>query len=314
MAATHHELAASVATCHWGSFDAALAPVLTIQPGARVTLHTVSGAPEVLPGPGFAVPPELASIHEELRPDPGSHILTGPIAIAGAQPGDVLEVRILEIALRQDWGWTRIRPLWGTLPEDFPEMRLMHTALDAARGIGRLPWGTELPLRPFFGVMGVAPPAPWGRLSSVQPRAHGGNLDNKELIAGTTLYLPVWHEGALFSAGDGHAVQGDGEVCVTAIETALTGTFEFRLRDDLGALRFPQAETADAYITMAADPDLDDAAKDALRDMIALIQRRANLDAAEAYMLCSLAADVRVTQLVNEQKGCHVVLPKSALG
>jgi acetamidase/formamidase len=106
--ATHHELAASVATCHWGSFDAALAPVLTIQPGARVTLHTVSGAPEVLPGPGFAVPPELASIHEELRPDPGSHILTGPIAIAGAQPGDVLEVRILEIALRQDWGWTRI--------------------------------------------------------------------------------------------------------------------------------------------------------------------------------------------------------------
>jgi acetamidase/formamidase len=192
-------------------------------------------------------------------------------------------------------------------------MRLMHTALDAARGIGRLPWGTELPLRPFFGVMGVAPPAAWGRLSSVQPRAHGGNLDNKELIAGTTLYL-VWHEGALFSAGDGHAVQGDGEVCVTAIETALTGTFEFRLRDDLGALRFPQAETADAYITMAADPDLDDAAKDALRDMIALIQRRANLDAAEAYMLCSLAADVRVTQLVNEQKGCHVVLLKSALG
>jgi acetamidase/formamidase len=314
MTSRHHELAASVATCHWGSFDATLVPVLTIAPGDRVRVHTVSGAPEVPPGPGFALPPELAAIQAGLQPDPGPHILTGPIAITGAEPGDVLEVRILEAALRQDWGWTRIRPLSGALPEDFPEARLMHTTLDAARGVGRLPWGTELPLRPFFGVMGVAPPAAWRRLSSVQPRAHGGNLDNKELVAGTTLYLPVWHEGALFSVGDGHAVQGDGEVCVSAIETALTSTFEFHLRRDLGFLRFPQAETSDAYITMAADADLDDAAKDALRDMIALIQRRTNLDATEAYMLCSLAADLRVTQLVNEQKGCNVVLPKAALG
>ncbi|HYZ25759.1 MAG TPA: acetamidase/formamidase family protein [Geminicoccaceae bacterium] len=314
MARTHHELAASPATCHWGSFDARLAPVLTIQPGDRVTVHTVNVALDVLPGPEFAVPPEHALIHDELRPEPGPHILTGPIRIDGARPGDVLEVRILEVALRQDWGWTRVRPLWGTLPEDFSEARLMHTALDPARGIGRLPWGTELPLRPFFGVMGVAPPPAWGRLSSVQPRAHGGNIDNKELVAGTTLYLPVWHDGALFSTGDGHAAQGDGEVCVTAIETALTGTFEFHLRRDMGSLRFPQAETADAHITMAANADLDDAAKDALRDMIALIQRLTNLDATEAYMLCSLAADVRITQLVNEQKGCHVVLPKSALG
>lgn len=314
MATTHHELAASPATCHWGSFDARLPPVLTIDPGDRVTMHTVNGPPDALPGAGFSVLPEHTVLHDQLRPEPGPHILTGPITIAGARPGDVLEVRILEVTLRQDWGWTRVRPLWGTLPDDFHETRLMHTALDAARGVGRLPWGTELPLRPFFGVMGVAPPAAWGRLSTVQPRAHGGNLDNKALVAGTTLYLPVWHEGALFSAGDGHAAQGDGEVCVTAIETALTGTFEFHLRHDLGALRFPQAETADAYITMATNADLDDAAKDALRDMIALIQRRTNLDATDAYMLCSLAADVRITQLVNEQKGCHVVLPKVALG
>jgi acetamidase/formamidase len=313
MAATHHELAASVSTCHWGSFDAALAPVLTIQPGDRVTVHSVTGAPEVLPDSGFHVPPELHDIHRALRPEPG-HLLTGPIRIEGARPDDVLEVRILEVQLRQDWGYTRVRPLWGTLPEDFPEPRLIHIALDATRMVGRLPWGTELPLRPFFGVMGVAPPVAWGRISTIQPRAHGGNLDNKELVAGTTLYLPVWHEGALFSAGDGHAAQGDGEVCVTAIETALSGTFEFQLRRDLGRLRFPQAETADAHITMAANADLDDAAKDALRDMIALIRRRTNLDATEAYMLCSLAADVRVTQLVNEQKGCHVVLPKAALG
>jgi len=309
---TEHELLASPATCHWGSFDATLPPVLTVAPGDRVRLHSVSGPPEVLPGDGFFVPPELHEIHRALAPDPGPHILTGPIRIEGAKPGDVLEVRILDVQLRQDWGYTRIRPLWGTLPEDFPEARLIHVALDGERMIGRLPWGTELPLAPFFGVMGVAPPQAWGRLSSVQPRAHGGNLDNKELLAGTTLYLPVWHDGALFSAGDGHGVQGDGEVCVTAIETALAGTFEFRLHRD-PSLRFPQAETARDYITMAANADLDDAAKDALRDMIALIQRHTSLDAAEAYMLCSLAADVRITQLVNEQKGCHVVLPKSVL-
>jgi acetamidase/formamidase len=190
----------------------------------------------------------------------------------------------------------------------------MHTALDPARGAGRLPWGTELPLAPFFGVMSVAPPAAWGRLSSVQPRAHGGDLENKELVAGATLYVQVWHEGALFSTGDGHAAQGEGEVCVTAVETALTGTFEFLLRRDLGALRLPRAGTEDAHITMAAAADLDDAAKDALRDMIALIQRLTALDATTAYLLCSLAADARVTQLVNEQKGCLVMLPKSALG
>ena len=150
----------------------------------------------------------------------------------------MLEVRILDVQLRQDWGYNLIRPLWGTLPEDFPEPRLIHIALDAARSVGRLPWGTELPLAPFFGVMGVAPPPAWGRISTTQPRAHGGNLDNKELVAGATLYLPVWAEGALFSAGDGHGVQGDGEVCVTAIETALEGVFEFHLRRDF-SLRFP---------------------------------------------------------------------------
>jgi acetamidase/formamidase len=310
---TEHELMASPTTCHWGSFDATLEPVLTVEPGDRVRLHSVSGPPDVLPGGGFHVPPELHDIHRALRPDPGPHILTGPIRIPDARPGDVLEVRILDVQLRQDWGYTRIRPLWGTLPEDFPDTRMIHIALDAARMVGRLPWGTELPLRPFFGVMGVAPPLAWRRLSTTQPRAHGGNLDNKELVAGTTLYLPVWTEGALFSAGDGHGVQGDGEVCVTAIETALSGVFEFHLRRDF-SLRFPAAETATAHITMAANADLDDAAKDALRDMIALIRRRTKLDAAEAYMLCSLAADVRITQLVNEQKGCHVVLPKAAFG
>jgi Acetamidase/Formamidase family len=138
MATTHHELAAAPATCHWGSFDTGLAPVLTVGPGDRVTVHTVNGPPDALPGEGIKVLPEQVLIHEQLRPAPGPHILTGPIRIAGARPGDVLEVRILEIALRQDWGWTRVRPLWGTLPEDFHDTRLMHTALDATRMVGRL--------------------------------------------------------------------------------------------------------------------------------------------------------------------------------
>lgn len=308
-----HHLPASPATCHWGSFDAGIEPVLEIAPGDVVTVETVSGPRETLPGEGFHIPPALREIHGALRPDPGPHILTGPIRVSGARPGDVLEIRIRDIRLGQDWGYTRYRPLWGTLPDDFPEHRMIHVALDEARMTGRLPWGTGLPLRPFFGVMGVAPPPSWGRCSSVQPRAFGGNLDNKELVAGTTLRLPVSVDGALFSVGDGHGVQGDGEVCVTAIETALTGTFEVGVRRDL-ELRFAEAETADAWITMAAHPDLDDAAREALRDMIRLIQRHSDLDAGQAYMLCSLAADVRVTQLVNEQKGCHVVLPKAALG
>jgi acetamidase/formamidase len=160
--------------------------------------------------------------------------------------------------------------------------------------------------------MGCAPPPAWGMISSIQPRAHGGNMDNKELIAGTTLYLPIFVDGAQFSAGDGHGCQGDGEVCVTAIETALSGTFKLTVRDDM-SLDLPRAENKDAFITMAFDEDLDDAAKEALRQMIALIVARTNLNRAQAYALCSLAADLRVTQIVNGNKGIHVILPKSAL-
>jgi acetamidase/formamidase len=223
---THHHLKASVTSCHWGYFDATRAPVLTVKSGDRVTIDTVSGAPAYIPKSGFHVPPELLEIHAHERGYPfGPHILTGPVAIEGATPGRVLEVRIHEIKLRQDWGFNLIRPLAGTLPDDFPEMRLIHIRLDNLRNVATLPWGLELPLAPFFGVLGVAPPPGWGRITSIVPRAHGGNLDNKELVQGTTLYLPIFVEGGLFSCGDGHAAQGDGEVCVTAIETALQGRF-----------------------------------------------------------------------------------------
>jgi acetamidase/formamidase len=170
--------------------------------------------------------------------------------------------------------------------------------------------GLELKLAPFFGVMGVAPPGPWGRITSIVPRAMGGNLDNKELGAGATLYLPVFRDGALFSCGDGHGVQGDGEVCVTAIETALQGRFQFIARNDL-RFTYPRAETANHYITMGMDPDLDQCTVMALRDMLVLLGEKANLSREDAYTLCSLAADVRVTQAVNGSKGIHVMIAKS---
>ncbi len=189
----------------------------------------------------------------------------------------------------------------------------MHIALDAERMVGRLPWGLELPLSPFFGVMAVAPPPSWGRCTSVIPRAFGGNMDNKELIPGSTLYLPVFVPGAMFSCGDGHGVQGDGEVNVTAIETALQGTFRFTVLKGAG-ICYPRAETPTHLITMGMDPDLDRCVEMALRDMIALIVKHTGITREQAYALCSMAADLRVTQTVNQHKGAHCMLPKALIG
>ncbi|HIF76962.1 MAG TPA: amidase, partial [Sulfitobacter sp.] len=230
-----------------------------------------------------------------------------------AMPGDVLKVEILDVALRQDWGYNFIRPLAGTLPQDFTETYHSNIPLDAERGIARLPWGLELPLAPFFGVMAVAPPPEWGRIATIEPRKHGGNLDNKELVAGSTLYLPVFNEGALFSCGDGHGAQGDGEVCVTAIETALQGRFRLTVLKDRG-LSYPQAETPTHVITMGMAPDLDHCAEMALREMIALVSERAGISREDAYVLCSLAGDLRITQTVNREKGVHMMMAKDLIG
>ncbi|HEU0082858.1 MAG TPA: acetamidase/formamidase family protein, partial [Bradyrhizobium sp.] len=175
---THHHLRASPETCHWGFFDAKLKPVLTIHSGDEITIDTISGGPEVVPDRAkFHVPPELDAVHANNERMVPGHILTGPVAIAGAEPGDVLEVEILDVKLRQDWGYNLIRPLAGTLPDDFHQTRLLNIPLDETRMVGRLPWGLDLPLKPFFGVMGVAPPPAWGRITSLIPRAMGGNLD-----------------------------------------------------------------------------------------------------------------------------------------
>ncbi|TMM54159.1 acetamidase/formamidase family protein [Sulfitobacter sabulilitoris] len=305
-------LLASPETCHWGYFDASMSPVRTVRSGDEIVIETVSGGPDMMPGDGFHIPPELLEIHAAGVPAMPGHILTGPVAVEGAEPGDVLQIDILDIALKQDWGYNMIRPLAGTLPYDFDTRRRVILPLDAARGVATMPWGLELPLAPFFGVMGVAPPPGWGRISTIEPRSHGGNIDNKELVAGSTLYLPVHVAGALFSCGDGHGAQGDGEVCVTAIETALRGRFRLSLRRDL-ALDYPQAETPAHVITMGMDPDLDRCVEMALRDMIALIVARTGLSREDAYMLCSLAGDLRVTQTVNGCKGIHMMMAKSLL-
>lgn len=308
----HYEVPSTPENVHWGMFDAGLPPVLRIKSGDRVTLHCLSAEPEDLPDSDFEVLAEHRAVHERCERGPGPHFMTGPVWVEGAEPGDALEVRILDVSLRQDWGWNLIQPGLGTLPEDFTELRRLHIPLDRKRMVARLPWGMEVPLRPFFGVLGVAPPGEWGRITSIVPREHGGNMDNKELLPGSTLYLPVFNPGALFSAGDGHAVQGDGEVCLTAIETCMSGTFELVVRKDLD-LEVPRAETPTHYISMGMNEDLDEAAKQALREMIALIRSLAGLSAEDAYTLCSLAADLRVTQLVDGNKGIHAMLEKSLL-
>ena len=306
-----HTLKAAPETVKWGFWDGALPPVLTISSGDRVTVDTLSGEPKDLPDPalGFHVLAAHRAVLGGTEPGPGPHLLTGPVAVAGAEPGDVLEVEIESIAFLQDWGWNLQLPLRGTLPEEFPHARRIHVPIDADSEETVMPWGQRLKLKPFFGNFGVAPPLAHGRLSSVEPRAFGGNMDNKELGRGARISFPVFVPGALFSVGDGHALQGDGEVCLTAIETALRGTFRLTLHKGR-RLTLPRAETATSWITMGFDAILDNAAKEALRQMIDLIVEKTGLSRQDAYTLCSIAADLRVTQTVDREKGIHCVLLK----
>jgi acetamidase/formamidase len=308
-----HEIAPLPENMVWGYLDAAVPPVLTVASGDTVRLTSwAAGDPASLPAERALVDPLHLQALRECAPGPSTHLLTGPVAVEGAAPGDVLQIEILAVDLAADWGWVGTRPLFGTLPEDFDQRHTIHPRIDRARGVCHLPWGKEVALAPFFGVIAVAPPAHWGRCSSIQPRRFGGNMDNKELRPGTTLYLPVLHEGALFYAGDGHGVQGDGEVCLTALETALSGSFRLTVRKDLDYAH-PFAETATHLIGIGLNEDLDEAARQAVRETIAHVCRRTSLAPHEAYMLCSLAGDLRVTQTVDGVKGCHMMLAKSHL-
>jgi acetamidase/formamidase len=305
-----HQLAAGIDTVHWGYFDAALPAQLEVESGDTVVVDTVSGVPDVAPDvPYSAAHREIVTT---LKPQLGPHILTGPIAVRGAMPGDVLEVRIKALELTADWGWNLIRPLRGTLPEEFPNAERRVIPIDRQAMTATLSWGPVIPLQPFFGILATAPRPEYGRISSVEPREFGGNVDCKEYVPGTSVFLPVFVPGANFSCGDGHAVQGDGEVCLTALETCLRGTFELVVHKGMG-LAMPRAVTPTHYITLGLNEDLDDAAKHALREMIAWLVALKGWTRSEAYVFCSLACDLHVTQLVDGNKGIHAMVRRELL-
>jgi acetamidase/formamidase len=242
---------------------------------------------------------------------PGAHPLTGPIEILGALPGDVLEIQIEAVELWIPSGVCGFLPDGGTLPQEFPYAGLQLFRLDLDSKSAELLPGVRVPLAPFFGTIGVAPPRLRGRISSGPPGHHGGNLDLKELVAGTTLFLPVHVPGALLSIGDGHAAQGDGEVSGTAIETSLKGRFRLILHHDWGRILWPRVETPTHFVTIGLDPDLDEAARLATSEMVSFLVEGKHLSREEAYVLASIGVDLRVTQLVDGTKGIHAMVAKA---
>jgi acetamidase/formamidase len=316
-AQTTHRLEATPSTIAYGWYDAAGEPVLRIKSGDIIDVDTLlTNTPAGLQRAG--VPDDriqaslkaIAGAFPQGHPKrgPGGHILTGPVFVEGAEPGDALEVKILSIDLAIDYGYNGCA---GYLPENCPNPRRPATIipLDRTSMTATFAPGIVIPLRPFFGSMGVAPPPEAGRVSSNPPGIHAGNLDNKALVPGTTLYIPVHVPGALFEVGDGHAAQGDGEVDQTAIETSLRGRLQLTVRKGM-KLAWPRAETATDYLTMGTDEDLVKATKTAIQEMIDFLVAEKKLDKTAAYQLTSIAGNVAITQLVDGKVGVHVKMPK----
>jgi acetamidase/formamidase len=313
---TTHRLEATPATVAYGYYWSETKPVLRIASGDSIDVDTLlTNTPTGLERAGVAperIQASLKAIVTEVVGDsrgPGGHILTGPVFIEGAEPGDVLEVKILSIDLPLDYGYNGCR---GFLPENCePDLPAKILTLNRKAMTAEFMPGIVVPLRPFFGSMGVSPAPDAGRLSSNPPGRHAGNLDNRELVAGSTLYIPVFVAGALFQVGDGHAAQGDGEVDQTAIETSLRGRLQLTVRKDM-KLTWPRAETRTDYISMAADPDLAVATKTAIQEMIDFVAAEKHMTKHQAYQLVSIAGNVAATQLVDKPNvGVHVKLPKS---
>ena len=315
--AATYDLPATPATVAWGHYQAGTKPALTIKSGDTVVIHTLlTNSPAGLEKAGVAaadVEPALRAVFDGVPASdrgPGGHILTGPIAIEGAEPGDTLEVRVQKIDIAIPYAYNAFRYGAGFLTDDFPYARMKIVPLDRTAMMGRFGPGINVPLHPFFGSMGVAPPADFGRYDSAPPTIIGGNMDDKALVAGTTLFLPVHASGALFQAGDGHAAQGNGEVDITALETSLTGTFQFILHKGVTS-RYPRAETPTHFISMGFDDDLSNATRKAIRNMIDFLATTKHMSRDDAYMLVSVAGDVEITELVDRNKGVHVMLPKA---
>jgi acetamidase/formamidase len=311
-----HRLEATPSTVVYGYYWAEAKPALRIDSGDIIDVDTLlTNTPEGLAKggvPDSKIQASLKTIVAEVTGDrkgPGGHILTGPVYVEGAEPGDVLEVKILSILLALDYGYNGCK---GFLPENCePDTPIKILNLDRSRMTAEFSPGIVLPLHPFYGSMGVAPAPELGRVSSNPPGRHAGNLDNRELVAGTTLYIPIFARGALFEIGDGHAAQGDGEVDQTAIETSLRGRLQLTVRKDM-KLTWPRAETPTDYISMATDPDLTVATKTAIQEMIDFVAAQRKLTKHQAYQLVSLAGNVAITQLVDKPNvGVHVRMPKS---
>jgi acetamidase/formamidase len=311
-----HRLEATPATVAYGYYWSQATPVLRIASGDIIDVDTLlTNTPAGLAKAGVSearIQPSLKAIVAEVtgeRRGPGGHILTGPVYVEGAEPGDALEVKILSIDLAIDYGYNGCS---GVLPENCePGKPVRIIPLDRRTMTAEFAPGIVIPLRPFFGSMGVAPAPEAGRVSSNPPGRHAGNLDNRELIAGSTLYIPVFAPGALFEVGDGHVAQGDGEVDQTAIETSLRGRLQLTVRKDL-KLVWPRAETPTGYISMATDPDLFLATRLAIQEMVDFLVNEKHLTRHEAYQLVSVAGNVAITQLVDKPNvGVHVRLPKS---
>jgi acetamidase/formamidase len=308
-----HRLEATPSTVAYGYYWSEARPVLRIASGDIVDVDTLlTSTPDRLEKAGVAaadIQPALRAIVGQVKDrGPGGHILTGPVFVEGAMPGDALEVKVLSIDLPIAYGYNGCA---GFIRENCtPGAGPRIIQLDRQRMIGHFAPGIEIPLRPFFGSMGVAPPPARGRVSSNPPDIHAGNLDNKELVAGTTLWIPVHVPGALFEIGDGHAAQGDGEVDQTAIETSLRGRVQLTVRKGM-TLKWPRAETSTHYISMGTDLDLTTATRVAIQEMIDFLVATKGLDKHAAYQLTSIAGDVAITQLVDGTMGVHVKMPKS---
>ena len=311
-----HRLEATPSTVAYGYYWAGARPVLRIASGDIIDVDTLlTNNPIGLQRAGVSpgkIQDSLKAIVAEVTGDrrgPGGHILTGPVYVEGAEPGDVLEVKILSIDFSIDYGYNGCN---GFIPENCDRSvgsRIMP--IDRKTMTSEYAPGIVIPLRPFFGSMGVAPAPELGRVSSNPPGRHAGNLDNRELVAGTILFIPVFAPGALFEIGDGHGAQGDGEVDQTAIETSLRGRVQLSVRKDM-KLTWPRAETSTDYISMATDPDLAVAAKGAIQEMVDFLVATKKLTKHQAYQVVSLAGNVAFTQLVDKPNlGVHVKMPKS---
>ena len=307
----------------WGYFGADVPPVSRVKDGAIVEIQTVnpSGVSRTNPDAFYKTnhlpiddhAREVIAILKNVKPEPSGirgHMLTGPIFIEGAEPGDHIEIRILDLTLPADFGVNSVWPGGGGIPDAVKTRETFVYRYDTKRRTGTFVEGVEIPLRPFMGVMALSPPPETGRVSSIPPGFFGGNLDIKHLTKHSTLHLPVSVPGGLFTTGDGHAAQGNGEVSGVAIETALTLTAQFIVHKN-SALKMPRAETPTHFIAVGLDKDLNIAMKQALSETVQFLQTDLGFTFNQALSIASTGVDFEVSQVVDQVLGVHAMIPKA---